>query len=79
MITTIAEAQAVLDQNENFMVCMEMDGRCWIREGVRDKTGVLVADGRFVAQIAEPVFETITPGMDIKYCSEYFQRSELNP
>lgn len=74
MIKTIEEVNALLDQDENLMVCMEMNGACWVREGVRGKDGVLVADGRFVEQITPAVFDVITPQMGQEYCSEFFQK-----
>ncbi|MHB8951281.1 MAG: hypothetical protein ACYC4S_19855 [Rhodoferax sp.] len=73
MITSLAAALAVLNQDANLMVCMEINGTCWIREGVRGKDNVLVADGRFVERISQSIYDEITPTMGQENCSEFFQ------
>lgn len=73
MITSLEAAQAVLSQDANLMVCMEMNGTCWIREGVRGEDNNLIAEGRRVERISQEVFDEITQTMGQENCSEFFQ------
>lgn len=73
MITTIDAAKALLATDSSLMIKMEMDFSCWIQQGTRDESDVLVAQGPKAAQLAEDVFHALIPEMDQVYCSEYFQ------
>lgn len=74
IIEDVDKARAILLKNPQFVVYMNMDFQCWIREGVPDSAGIPVARGPFVARISEPVFDCLRVEMEQAYCSEFYQR-----
>ena len=52
MICSVKEARDALKSDPDNMICMDRDFGCWIRKGILDSAGVMIADGEKVAEIS---------------------------
>lgn len=73
LVTDCGVALSVLQQHADNMIVMDFDFLCWIRRGVKDADGRLVANGEFVAAISEEVFKELSIDMEQDFCSQYRQ------
>jgi hypothetical protein len=73
MICSVKEARDALKSDLDNMICMDRDFGCWIRKGIRDSAGVMIADGEKVAEISIDVFDALSEAMGHAYSSEFFQ------
>ncbi|WP_432263023.1 hypothetical protein [Cupriavidus sp. TMH.W2] len=75
---TDAQAREILAQDPRYVISMDMDFHCWIREGVPNHDGVPVARGRIIAPLCPEVFQRLGAEMEQAYCSEFYQRRALS-
>ena len=71
MICSVKEARDVLKSDPDNMICMDRDFGCWIRKGIRDGAGVMIADGEKVDEISIDVFDALSEDMGQAYSSSF--------
>ena len=57
MISNVEEAKSIWAQAKSYMMIMQLDFTCWIREGIVNEENILTANGMKIVQITDDVFD----------------------